>query len=1406
MTSRKRVVVVGGGFGGLWAVRALRSASVDITLIDRCNHHLFQPLLYQVATAGLAAPSIAAPLRHILRRQRNVAVMMGEVRTIDLAARRVYLGEQVFEYDCLVIATGAAHAYFGHDEWARHAVGLKTLQDALAIRARVLTAFERAELATDAQLRETWLTFAIIGAGPTGVELAGTLAEIARHTLAPEFRRSNPQQARVLLIEAGERVLSSFPPALSAKAAAQLLRLGVTVRTGQAVTGIGGDYIELGGERIATNTVLWAAGVSASPLGAMLGAPLDRAGRVKVQPDLSLAAHPEVLVVGDLASVATDGRPVPGIAPAAKQMGAHAARCIRATLAGRSRPPFRYRDYGSLATIGRRAAVVDIHGYRLSGTFAWCFWLAAHIYFLIGFRNRLVVLIDWAWAYFSYERSARIFCAGWLLMTVALMAAAPVSAGTSAFRTAPADPRAVTVTGKGDGRADDTDAIQHALDAATEHSAGGVAFLPSGRYRISHTLLISPGVRLYGVGATRPVLVLGSHTPGFQQGVGSMVVFTGARRGDPVRTGPGPSEARVPFPPPTVVPFDPKVADANSSTFYSVMSNIDIEIGPGNPAATGIRFRVAQHAYLSNMDFHLGGAFAGIYQAGNFVQNLHFEGGRYGIVTEKTSPAWQFTVLDSSFEGQSGAAIREHEADLTLIDVTVRNVPVGIEIDRGYGDSLWGKDVRFEGVRQAGVVISNEGTVYTQVGFDNALARDTPVFVHFRDSGRNVAGEGRSYRVRSFSYGLAVPGLGQLGHFATSQEIMPIERLPAPGASAVRSLPPVAEWANVHELGAVGDGKADDTLALQRAIDAHRAVYLPLGVYRVSDTLRLRPDSALIGLHPSLTRIEIADGTAAFQGVGAPKPLLQSAAGGDAIVSGIGLLTGGVNPRATALLWSAGEKSLVIDVKFELPRGTPGGAESAQRWDGQYPSLWVSHGGGTFVGNWSPDTYASAGLYISDTDTPGHVYEMSVEHHVRNEIVLNHVSHWEFLAPQTEEEYRESRNAVSVELRDSHDILFANYHGYRVTRTVGPAPAAVRLYGVHDLHFRNVHVNAESGFSTCDGGDCTTFLRLSKYPFDNAIEEEPSGAAVREREFARLDVSSASAAALPAASMQGAVLRKLAGGFEALGGGAVDARGTLYFIDRITQRIYSWSGSGLAIISSQPLDPVNLAVDHAGNLLVLSSAGITGAVYSLRPDGPDGAVTVIQPGPAQRYPQAQIAIPAVWWVNGEFKDQYDPQTDHFATLAELFAREVATGPALQYSSPDGSLVLPAYRVFHQGALDYRGWRFSHSLDTYGFLVASPGSRLYVSNASEAKTYSARLGSRGALEDLKVFAERGGESVTSDAAGRVYLANGQIFVYGADGSELGIIEVPERPLQLLAAGHSLFILTHHSLYSVDLPVR
>ena len=381
-----------------------------ITLIDRGNHHLFQPLLYQVATAGLSAPDIAAPLRHILRGQRNVTVLMGEVVGIDKAARSVQLANgTALAYDTLLVCTGATHAYFGHDEWAPHAPGLKTLDDALAIRRRILTAFERAEAETDPARRAALLTFAVVGGGPTGVELAGTLAEIAHHTLRKEFRNIDPDNTRVLLLEAGPRVLATFPEELSAKAARSLARLGVDVRTGVPVSRIDASGLLLGEERIEAHTVLWAAGVAASPLARTLDVPLDRAGRVSVEPDLTLPGHPEIFVAGDLATVKWGERLVPGVAPAAKQMGNHVARVIRARLANEpAPPPFGYKDYGNLATIGRRAAVVDLHGFRFSGYFAWAFWLIAHVFFLIGFRNRVVVLLDWAMAYWTYQRNARI--------------------------------------------------------------------------------------------------------------------------------------------------------------------------------------------------------------------------------------------------------------------------------------------------------------------------------------------------------------------------------------------------------------------------------------------------------------------------------------------------------------------------------------------------------------------------------------------------------------------------------------------------------------------------------------------------------------------------------------------------------------------------------------------------------------------------------------------------------------------------------------------------------------------------------------------------------------------------------------------------------------------------------------
>ncbi|MGK9204399.1 NAD(P)/FAD-dependent oxidoreductase [Sinorhizobium meliloti] len=407
---RPRVVIIGAGFGGLNAALALCRAPVEVTVIDRRNYHLFQPLLYQVATAGLSPAQIAMPIRRILSRQSNTTVLMDKVVAVDTVARCVVTGSRRIPYDYLIVATGARHTYFGNDAWADHALGLKTITDATAIRARILSAFERAEVTDEPDLRQTLLTFVVVGGGPTGVELAGAIAELSRRTIVHDFRRIDSSSARVVLVEAGERILPAVPPCLSRKAERQLDRLGVQVLLGNAVAGCDESGVRLAdGTEIGSACILWAAGVMASRAAKWIGAAADRAGRVLVDERLNPPGHGEIFVIGDTASV-TDaaGRPVPGVAPAAKQMGRYAARAIIDDVAGRQSAPFCYRDYGNLATIGRKAAVADFGKTRLSGYPAWLVWNFAHLWFLVGFRNRLVVFLDWALAYVRNDRAARL--------------------------------------------------------------------------------------------------------------------------------------------------------------------------------------------------------------------------------------------------------------------------------------------------------------------------------------------------------------------------------------------------------------------------------------------------------------------------------------------------------------------------------------------------------------------------------------------------------------------------------------------------------------------------------------------------------------------------------------------------------------------------------------------------------------------------------------------------------------------------------------------------------------------------------------------------------------------------------------------------------------------------------------
>jgi len=407
--SEPHVVVVGAGFGGLNAARSLRRARVKVTVVDRRNHHLFQPLLYQVAAAALSPADIAYPVRSILRRQSNATVLLAEATAVDRQRRELVLSDGVVAFDYLVLAAGARHAYFGRDEWEASAPGLKSLEDALEIRRRILLAFERAERETDDARRRALLTFVIVGGGPTGVEMAGAIAEISRQVLVSDFRAIDPREARILVLEAGPRILPSFPESLAGKARRALERLGVEVATERGVTDVGADFVQVGRTRLPAATVLWAAGVRASPLARSVGVPLDHAGRVLVRPDLSIPDDDRVFVIGDLCAFTHQGAgPLPGVAPVAIQQGRFVAETIERDLAGRPRRAFRYRDRGSLAVIGRASAVADFGSVKVSGFFAWLAWCFIHILFLIGFRNRAIVLFEWAWAYFTYQRGARL--------------------------------------------------------------------------------------------------------------------------------------------------------------------------------------------------------------------------------------------------------------------------------------------------------------------------------------------------------------------------------------------------------------------------------------------------------------------------------------------------------------------------------------------------------------------------------------------------------------------------------------------------------------------------------------------------------------------------------------------------------------------------------------------------------------------------------------------------------------------------------------------------------------------------------------------------------------------------------------------------------------------------------------
>jgi sugar lactone lactonase YvrE len=1014
-----------------------------------------------------------------------------------------------------------------------------------------------------------------------------------------------------------------------------------------------------------------------------------------------------------------------------------------------------------------------------------------------------------------------------LLSTVAALA-------SSAYPSRLNDPAAVYLTSsdfpvRGDGITDDSAVLQSAINKVQENKGEGIVFVPSGRYRITRTIYLWPGVRLIGYGAQRPVFVLAEGTPGYQDGIAYMFFFAGARPSDqtsPKR--PAGRGYRMPPTPPGVVPASRAVPDANPGTFYSAMSNVDFEVGLNNAGAVAVRFHAAQHAFLSHMDFNMGSGFAGVNEVANEAEDLHFHGGRYGMMMRKASPAWQFTLVDSTFDNQREAAIRENEAGLTLVRVRFSKVPTAISIDPHYSDQLWIKDSTFEDISGPAVIISNQASRMTEINFEDVVCRHVPIFAKFRESGREFPQAAESYRVNVFSHGLSLQFAGAVAEFKTRYDAKPLSSSPATVPPAIRALPDSTTWVNIHTLGVAGDGTTDDTVAFQQAIDKHPTLYLPSGRYLIRDTLRLQPDTVLIGLHPSTTQIDLPDGTPAFQGPGEPKPLVLAPAGGSNIMSGIGLYTGGLNSRAVALLWHSGKDSLVDDVRFLGGHGTnaadgirmnpynnthSGDPDSHRPWDSQYPSLWVEGGGGTFANIWTPDTFAQAGFVVSDTNIPGSVYELSSEHHVRAEIKLRNVSNWQLYALQTEEESGESGNASSLEIDGSHDLTIANYHGYRVTHMEQPFPYAVRVADSRNIHFRNVHVDANSSIGLCNSdGTCRQAVRSNKVPFEEAITDQTLHAEVRDREFSWLDLSDDSRLPTSTGSSTSASAgpkpQLLATGFFNISGAAVDSDGQLYFVDSHFQRIYRWSteSRNAVVIRDSPLDPVNLVFDKAGDLVVLSSGGKEMTAYAFRPEEPMSHVSVLKLQPATNEPSQIVALPVDYWFNGDFANTLSATQPYtYTTLEEMFNKSLSTPRSYQFVSPDKSLFIPTDLPIVQGE-PYFGTKWAPVLEAYGLVKAVPGKSFYATNEAEQRTYRGTLQSDGSLAAIVPFVEQGGESLAEDADGNVYLVAGQVYIYSPAGKLIGTIDVPERPHDIVFGGkdhRTLYLLTDHSLYSVEI---
>ncbi len=961
-----------------------------------------------------------------------------------------------------------------------------------------------------------------------------------------------------------------------------------------------------------------------------------------------------------------------------------------------------------------------------------------------------------------------------------LLATTPLLA-QSVYTLRPSDPHAAYLErgsfgATADGEADDTAAIQAAIDHVQETTGGGVVFVAEGRYRITRTVHLWSGIRIIGYGAHRPTFVLGANTPGYQEGhefLGTgryMLQFASGRP-----------------------PAGAAVVDANEFTFYSGIGNLDFEIGDGNPAAIAVRFHVAQHSFLAHMNFKVGSGRAALEDVGNNANDLHIEGGEYGIISVRTSPAWQFLLMDSSLEGQRKAAIHTQEVGMTLVRDRIAHTPVAIEIAKGMVEQLYGRDLVLENIGQSALVLGDARKAHHEVTLDHILCNNVPQFmqgVANTPAATTLRAPARKYVEEHLTIGLEVgPDGREKGVVMRHKES--VSAASPSIATDIPALPPMPEWANVHDLGAKGDGGTDDTAALQAAIDGHRVLYFASGTYRITKTLHLREDSVLIGFHPSTTVITIWDNEAGFQGEGDPVPLVESARGGAAIITGIGIATGNGNPRSTGLVWRAGARSMVEDVNFaaghgrggaalapNLPRPTGPPIRGQSSAGTQYPSLWVKDdGGGLFRGIWTSNTNAKAGLRVEDTATPSVVYQMSCEHHMHNETQFHHASNWTVYALQTEEENPAGADSFSVELQDAHNITFANLFTYRVSRNVKPKLSAVEAETSSGIRFENMH-----NFS------------MTRLAFDNSIFERTSSMRVRTHDFTAFELT---AAAKPGAPLPlpagvfgaGAKLEQLATGFSNASGLTTDAGGHLFFTDAAMHSIYRWNEATkhAELLTDKVQTPMAVAFVAPNSLLAIDYSK---AVFNVDPQ--TGAVEKLSPAPG---PQegSSLLLPV------GFHNSMDTLMRQMKRLGVVYAGRSNMAIVANVTDEHRDYF---YAPGTQTAI-MAGGTWQPMLQASQWKILGIGEEHLAVSEEDDAIYRLRLDSLSSIA-VTDFASRGGSSVVTDTAGNVYVAEGQLYIYNSAGKQIGIVEIPERPSSLAFGGddrRTLFIGARNSLFSI-----